>query len=402
MKILDKKRILEIISEEIRTKDIREMAHKRTEDWSTEKLNEPREFDAIGDISSINPETNEVVQGKIYSSVIRVSPNGSKLVEFFNQSKGGMKMFYDYRNHKLFQYPPRNSVYGTAYTAPKMEKLKDIDPDKYDEKVEIENERWTKKYVLYPLINELFNKDKIKIRLFMAGLPILGAGKEFTEPVTNVDRRMRYIGPELSFELHSVRDETDVQNALDKIISYRERLANEEEPENTDMGDLAPKKHVRMYGGNVYPGGHWKEYQRTFSEKYHELTPKYHLHMKAVQGGEISYTLTTKLKVYGTAINEDSYILRLILTFSRSMRDITKSKGTSKGDVIPPIEIIVREPKPYNIVGNFTVRENKEFYENIFKKGLIELGRKILEIDPDETLPDFEPDDNNEFDDEMM
>jgi len=397
MKLLNKEQILSIILEEI---SMDEMARGLGKSWpGSKELDDYKVFDLRGtkwegSVASTNPETEELEQGMIYTNVVRVNDAGNEIYVFPNVLESGkvIKGYYEPEIAKYYKYPPRNSKLNTAYRGPERDKLRDTDPDEYLNAVDRNDEKESKRKVLYKTIRTTFNDNEVKLKLFMSGLPIISAGKDFTEATTIVERKMMFLGPDLNFELHSVRDEKDVQNAFEKVVAFREKLGANEDP---DMSDLEAKKQVRKYGGNSYSGGYWPEVQRTFSEKYHELTPIYKLHMKAVQGGEIAYTLTSELKVKGIVVNNETYSLTLSLHFTRSSRDATKSKGVFKGEIIEPLIVRVEEALTDDLTDDLRVANNVSFYTNLFQNGLNELRGKILQINPDDTLPEIEPE---EFD----
>ena len=218
MNVLTKNTILSIIAEQMLSVD--EMSARPAELWQTEKLEQPMVIDLPG-VTSLNPDTQTPEEGKVISNIIRISPKGQRLLQFKNLAKGGQRMWLEIGTDKVHPHLPRNDVYGTKWSGPKpLEDLYRDDEDK-DKKIATRKENltneWPKRNLIFPIINSLFRSPNIIRQLDRCGIPEIVADNEYTEPVTNVRKIMLWTGPKLYFNFHAIRDEEDVQTALDKI-----------------------------------------------------------------------------------------------------------------------------------------------------------------------------------------
>ena len=395
MNVLTKNTILSIIAEQMLSVD--EMSARPAELWQTEKLEQPMVIDLPG-VTSLNPDTQTPEEGKVISNIIRISPKGQRLLQFKNLAKGGQRMWLEIGTDKVHPHLPRNDVYGTKWSGPKpLEDLYRDDEDK-DKKIATRKENltneWPKRNLIFPIINSLFRSPNIIRQLDRCGIPEIVADNEYTEPVTNVRKIMLWTGPKLYFNFHAIRDEEDVQTALDKILDYRMSLEDGGEV-NQQQDRQKPVKMVRAYGGQVYPGGKWTPEQIAYAEKYHKLTPVYKLHKKAVQGGHKAFNLRSDIDFIGGIIDNE-YSLGVSFSVTKYYRTAGASRGKDKGKIIEPIRVHKSLNIPEGInPEELTIKNHKEFFKEIFKMVLTELGEQILQIDADEVLTQllFEPSD---------
>lgn len=389
MNVLTKNAILSIIAEQMLSVD--EMSARPAELWQTEKLDEPMVVDLPG-VSSFNPETKAPEEGKVIGDIIRISPKGQKLLQFKNLAKGGQRMWLEIGTDRVHPHLPRNEVYGTKWTGAKpVESLYGDDEEKIKETLRRREQEWPKRNLIFPIINSLFSSPGIIKQLDRCGIPEIIADNEYTEPVTNVKKVMEFNGPKLKFNLHAVRDEDDVQAALDKILDFRMSLETGEENQAQRQ---KPTKMVRAYGGQVYPGGVWSPEQRAHAEKYHELTPIYKLHKKAVQGGHKAFNLRTDLDIVGYPMASGEYLLGVSFSVSKYYRTAAVSRGKDRGVIIDPIRVQSSLPIPQNEnPHDITIKQDREFFKELFKTVLDKLGQRIMDIDADDVLTQllFEP-----------
>ncbi len=391
MRIFTKQQIASIILEQVQNIDMSEMARQRREDWGNEKLPEPMVIDVPG-VSSKDPQTGEIVKDKVISDDVRIAPKGQRVLMFYNQEVKDVrgyaaKYFYDIDRKKVMNALPRNDYYGTSYSP------------SYDPKTKqqiTQNPETTAKRLIFPIIKKLFSEGAINTHLMKCAIPEIVGAAYFSEPVTNVQKVMTFGDQDgsIKFNLHSVQDESDIQSAIDKILDLRMSLSSDEEGgEAPAMSSSQPRRMVRKYAGTIYPGGEWTPEQRTHAKKYHELTKIYKLHKKAVQGGDVAFTVQSDLNAIG-GVSGNEYSLVLNFSVTKFFRTATQSRGRQKGQIIEPIRVYVTEQLPEG-GGEFNVINNKDFFKNIFINALQELGNKILEIDPDDALTQlmFDPSD---------
>jgi hypothetical protein len=375
MNIFTKKQIADLIIEHVQSLDIDEMARARREDWGNEKLPEPMVIDVPG-VSSKDPNTGDIVKDKVISDDVRIAPKGQKVLMFFNQEVKDVrgyaaKYFYDIDRKKVMNALPRNDYYGTSYSMAQKP----------------QGGETTAKRLTFPIIQKLFKEGAIHTHLMKCAIPEIVGSAFHTEPVTNVEKTFTFggEGSQIKFNLHSVQDSSDIQTAVDKILDFRMSL--DDEGGSQPSGDRSvPKRMVRKYAGNVYSGGEWTPEQRTYAKKHHELTRIYKLHKKAVQGGDIGFTVQSDLTVIG-GLNGNEYTLALNFSVSKFFREATQSRGRQKGQVVEPIRVHVTETIPEGTTPEtLSVVNNQAFFKNLYINSLQQLGNKILEIDPDDAL----------------
>lgn len=372
-------------------------------------------------VNAIDPDTNKPLEpGVVKANVVRQSPTGYRMINFTNVEEGGKRVtryvILDDQNNPLYGeiYLPRATKYGTEWTGTDLEKLAkqrvtrlqrkqstyghnpEDDLQVQNQVPEVEarlNERWAKGKLVNPLFNSFFKQPAIIKHLDSCGIPEVRGGAKFTEPTTNILRKYSYNGPRLQFNYHSVRDDNDVQDALDKIMKFRMAQFTGEKMQGKRP---EPTKMVRQYGGNVYSGGAWDSSQRALGKDEFKLTPIYKLYMKNVQRGEMAFNVITDLDVIGDVVG-NNYLMTMSFSATKSFRPADTEEGQSqtpkRGNLFDPIRVSKTVPLPDGDVTP-TVREHTEFFKELFEQTLSELGNKLLEIDPDDVLMQlqFEPD----------
>jgi hypothetical protein len=415
MKVLTKDYILSLVMEQMT--GLSEMPNVEADAWTTEKLDEPMSIDLSG-YASLNPDTNEVEQDKAIGTQLRIGPKGHKLLFFQNRNKDKQRTWVDINSKRVFTFLPRNDEYGTKYSGPKAI-VKDPIPQGDDwhskskrdelerlkqEKIEGRLQEWSKRNLVFPVVNNLFQNSAIMKQLDKCGIPEIIGQNEYTEPVTNVKKVMNFNGPNISFNIHAVRDDEDVQKAIDKILDYRMSLETGEKMKGERP---KPGKMVRNYAGQIYAGGKWSPEQRAHAEKHHELTPIYKLHKQAVQGGHKAFNVLSDLNIVGT-LHGGEYTMVAMFLATKQIRTATISRGQNKGQLIKPIRVDVTMPVPEGIdFDNLTVAKisndetasatanQREFFKQIMFELMGKLGKEIMNLDPDEVFEAmmFEPDD---------
>ena len=278
------------------------------------------------------------------------------------------------------------------------------------------SDTYTKKYIHYTKINDLFERDDIKIHLYRCGLPPIMAKKEFDQPITHKKNEQKYTAPNYNFLLSGIWPATDVQSALDLIIQYREAIALGENPPEIPPPTHMPRNPRYDY---VYGGGAWKFAQKIADKKPSERTKKLRLWMKAIAGGQLSFYIGTDLQIIGSAEN-GTMIMTATFSSVSEIRSAGEEWAKYKIEPIRPISVHVRSLIPPNVNmtaledGDFEIellRNAKrtvefEFLSGIYDTLMAQLGDEILKIDPDNSIDNylkFEPDDiEMEIDEETM
>lgn len=426
MEFLTKEFINRLISEELGY-DLDEMAKPKSEKWKESFLGEPMTLNvqSIRDIpvTAVDVKGGEQLDpGVIKSNIVRTSPTGHRLIEFINLENGKRVNRYveiDDAGSPIntFKFPPRLPKYGTGYEGPtdmetqitnKIQKLQKVqktyghdvnDPNLRTKMAGViqlnAKDEWAKRNVVHPILNAFFSESGIIKHLDKCGIPEVLARATFTEPSTNISRldpnkqrHSNFNGPDMVFNYHSVRDDDDVQNAIDKIISYRMSIETGEKMKGKRQ---SPGKMVRQYGGQQYPGGKWDPEQRTYDKPHFELTPIYKLYKQAVQKGEKAFNVITDLDVIGKVVG-GRYVLTMSFTATNSVRTATSSMGSQRGKLFEPIRVNSVQELPGDSQ-EVTVANNKDFFKELFRDCLTQLGEKLLEVEPDAVLEKllFEP-----------
>jgi hypothetical protein len=301
-------------------------------------------------------------------------------------------------DQRIARLQRKQSTYGHQMDDPELR-----DRVKQEDELLLSNAQ-AKRKLVHPILNSFFTRSSIIKHLDKCGIPEVKGGAKFTEPTTNIQKLYSFNGPNINFNYHSVRDDSDIQDALDKIINYRLSL---ETGEKMKGARPEPTKMVRQYGGNVYPGGKWDPTQRALGKSDFKLTPVYKLYMLNVQRGEMAFNVMTDLDVRGE-VSGNQYMLSMTFIATKSFRPADTEEGQerrpTRGKLFEPIRVMSTEQLPDGD-RTPTVKEHLDFFTNLFADCLNQLGAKILELDPDDVLQQlmFEPEDvisqrqNNDF-----
>jgi hypothetical protein len=440
MEFLTKEFISRLIFEEVQNFELSEMALNAA--WAPSKLPEQLTLnvDSIRGIpvNAVDSNTGEPLEpGTIKSNMVRTSPTEHRLLQFMNLENGKRETRYveiDGNGNAVntFKFPPRLEKYGTAYGGPvdmetkvdkRIEKLqkrqKQAGWDKEDEyqrqmvrgRLELSaKDEQSKRKLVHPIINKFFGQKSIITHLDKCGIPELKASSTFTEPTTNInvlsprrDKESKFCGPDIYFNYHTVRDDDDIQDAIDKIINYRASLEMGEKPKGKRP---EPGKMVRQYAGQVYSGGQWSPEQRAYDKPHFELTPIYKLYKQAVQKGEKAFNVISDLTVMGKVVTKgdtNSYVLTARFSATNSVRTVNTTYASTRGNLFNPITVGVEHemgderefPKE-----SMNCIENTELFKNLYIELFQKLTDKILEIEPDAVLEKllFEPSDVTKMD----
>lgn len=414
-----------------------EMANKRPT-ATFEKLDEPMrisltELDPTsklkGPIASLDPNTNEIVQGVIIGDEIvklksRTREGGLICLKFQNYgAEGGLdrelppKEFIVLPEKYYSKHEPRSARWGTEYVKPdystpvpgETERQKQV----REKKPEVNNERYAKYYVINPSINRLFSNPTILNKFDVSLIPEIWAGSLRTERVTNKEVRFSFGGnrPTLNFEYYALQDFEDVTEEDGTVISGVESALNNifktrMDLEGLDVNDpdylknrlkKRSKTKPREYANYIYQrGGNWDAIQRIYNENEFKNAGEYtdilQLLKKNIQEGKVSLNTKSKLYVDGDVVGNE-YILRAKFEAEMNYRTVRTSRGEKITNLIQPVFAEVRADIPQGTdITSMTIRNNKDFFGTPEKPGLFqalmnELGEKIIEnLNPDEVL----------------
>jgi hypothetical protein len=426
MEFLTKEFISRLILEEVQGYELSEMALNAM--WAPSELPQQMTFnvDSIGNIpvNAIDSKTDEKLEpGVIKAHKVRTGPLEHRLVQFLNLENGKRETRYleiDGNNNviRTFKFPPRTPKYGTSYEGPvdtevkvdrRIDKLaarqKKFGWNKEDEEQRTKvrerlglskNDSIAKRTLVNPLINAFFNQKSIITHLDKCGIPELKGESTFTEPTSNInilspyrDKESKFCGPEIYFNYHTVRDDNDIQDAIEKILDFRMSLETGAKPKGKRPD---PSKMVRNYAGQVYSGGKWDPQQRAYDKSQFELTPILKLYKQAVQKGEKAFNVISDLTVIGN-VTGDVYKLNAIFTATNSVRTVQQTFASKRGNLFDPIRASVTYPLGDMDSNSINCVQNLDIFKQLYLELFQELTSKILEVNPDSVLEKllFEP-----------
>lgn len=417
MEFLSKEFISRLISEQVENYELSEMALNAA--WAPSKLPEQLTLN-VNDIrgkavNALDSKTGESLpSGVIKSDIVRTSPSGDRIIQFMNVESGVKATRYvqiDDNNNVVttFTAPPRLAKFGTDYEKVSMDtkidkridklatrqqkvgwdKMDSYQRDLVRDRIESsQQDEQAKRKLVFPIINKFFGQKSIVTHLDKCGIPEINANSQFTEPTSNINqlspersRESQFCGPNIYYNFHTVRDDDDVQDAIDKIMNFRMSVEMGEKPKGQRQ---LPGKMVRQYAGQVYAGGKWDPSQRAADKSQFELTPIYKLYKQAVQKGEKAFNVISDLTVIGKIVNRSTYMLNAVFTATNQVRTITSVNAGSRGNLFEPIRVSVSHEiqgdEPMNCI------ENTELFRDLYVELFQQLTTKILQIEPDAIL----------------
>ena len=417
------KRILDkIISESYDESDIDEMSREASKNWPTHQLDPgeedtmPESFDIdyfetpkLGRIPVIgkNPSTGEYVPGKVFTKDLRKSASGHMAILFTNHEKKGA--YYVDKTRwavlsndktkidKIYPDEPRNTVYSSSWKGPAEKEVVNQNTRGVETQTVRRDPEDLGKRILFDVINRVFSEPELFKHEHKCAIPEIVANAKTTERKTNVNRVMSFSGPNLSFTISTMRNFSDPQTAIDKSLGFRMALDFGDEPEVQDMPD-----YMRRQFANAYPGSKWESSQAADSKKvYKGKTPIYHLKKKFVQEGESYFNRHTFLVVRSRITADNILILEMTFYVDENRRSIDSETAKNIGHVIQPIDVMLGKRLP-GLEGinsdEFTVAKYPEFYRSLFNDVLELVKERIMNINPDDTMPDIDPGQDVEFD----
>ena len=373
-------------------------------------------------IVTLDPVTNEMVEGVVITDEYHTMPNGDRVLRFYNYGeepkvdRAKKRLRYVVLPENRFMSDlPRSTAMGTQYVRPDYE-TEPEDESPRDKEARLKRiaaikEANAKRYGIFPIINDVFSRHEILDHLDICLIPETWATTQRTEHTTNVIKLRKFGGtsPEIDADFYAVRDILNVNEAVNNVMDLRADLAMgamEGEEQQFDINrprevsSRAPRRHANY----VYTkGGNWEGKQRVHDPNFFEnaggKTMIYRLNSKNIQEGLKELSIESVLHLKGDiAENSTSYILSATFTATLNARNLTSGAGENRGLLIEPITASLSKPLPENIedINNFTLDSHPEFFVNEgrsrsgkktgFLPALIDrLGNAVIEtIDPDE------------------
>ena len=371
-------------------------------------------------IVCIDPTTNEELEGVVVSDEYYMMPNGDRVLRFYNygeeqkvdRTKKHLRFIVlpDIEN-KFLADLPRNTKTGTNYVRPDYETAPENETDEDKEKrlarIAAIKESNSKRYGIFPIINDMFSRHDILDRLDICLIPETWATTKRTEHTTNVTKLKQFGGtsPEIDADFFAVRDILNVNDAINNVMDLRADLAmgamDDEQQFDINRSREASAAVPRRHANYIYTkGGNWSGKQRVHDPNFFKeaggKTMIYHLNSKNIQEGLKELSVESVLHLRGF-INDNEYVMKATFTSTLNARNLTSGAGENRGSLIEPIVVsLVKElPQDYDAT-NFTLESDMEFFVNEGRKrsggksgflpSLIDrLGNAILEtVDPDD------------------
>jgi hypothetical protein len=353
-------------------------------------------------IVSIDPATNQEVEGVVISDEYYMMPNGDRVLRFYNYGEE-QKVDRSTRHlrfvvlpeieNKFFSDLPRNVKTGTGY-APTNYDIAPPDETPAQRELRIKRKRAikegkAKRFGLFPIINDMFSKPAILDRLDICLIPETWATTQRTEHPTNVELRKLFggIGSTIDADFYAVRDVLNLNQAINEIMDLRAdiaegRIENEEDPDETfdikrerQKSSHIPRKHANY----KYMNGNWDARQRVHDPEFFKeaggKTRIYELNSKNIQEGLKELDVESMLHVKGEIVDEN-YVLTATFSATLNARNLISGEGENRGPLIAPITASLMKPLPQDEdvnLGNFNLVTQPDFFIN---EGMIKSGTR--------------------------
>jgi hypothetical protein len=412
MNVLTKNDILSLISEQIA--DINEMANAPSKNWHYEKLENGLELDLPEVVSAEGLRvpvksltTNEAgeksfVNGKIFGHQILTGPSteqypqGRRILAFANYEgphNDRVVRFVELDEDDNIKTDPATGQPVTLWNMPRNKKtgttvkppdFKTFDDPREQEKYDRMLKQRRAKYYVFKAINETFGDQEVVRQFIKCGAPRIVGAKGYTKLYTDVVQDMDFVGPNLNFTIITKTDSENINSVISTIWNYRRAIDTGQELPTMDR----PTKQIRAFAKG-YPKSSWSAHQVLDSEEHAQLTQALKLWMQAVKGGLVAFNAVTYLDVMGE-VNGNQYSLGVNLSVKKNIRQVSKSRGQSMGNILEPIRVTHNYPIP---AGANEQNFNVENYPQLFKTMLINIlegvTSELLNLDPDEVLAEL-------------
>jgi hypothetical protein len=370
----------------------------------------PETRGSLPKIISLDPDTNEFVEDMIIGNEINTLPNGVEMLKFQNYGEEGKldrgKKIAHYillPENIFYKHPPRNVKMGSQYVPKNLE----LEPggETEDEKairlkrLSAIKENRTKRYGIFPIINDLFSRHEILDHLDICLIPETWASPLRTEHTKNVIRKKKFgtDSPEIDVDFYASRDLKDIDSTVNAMLDLRAQLALGE----AGMREREVSAHVpRRHANYIYRGGNWAGKQRVHDKEFFKSaggkTMVYTLNSKNIQEGEKEINIESILHLTGNIAGRN-YVLNALFNVTLNARNKETGEGQERGQLINPITVSLSKPIPRGIdQETFNLDNNIDFFIdqgrtiNKQRTGLLpdlmnKLGQSIMEtIDPDD------------------
>jgi len=374
-------------------------------------------------IVTLDPITNEMVEGVVITDEYHTMPNGDRVLRFYNYGEE-LKVDRAKRRLRYVVLPenrfmadlPRSTAMGTQYVRPDYETAPPNEPrydkEKREKRLLAIKEANAKRYGIFPVINDMFSKHEVLDHLDICLIPEAWATSRRTEHTTNkiILKKFGGASPEIDADFYAARDILNINDAVNNVLDLRADLALGAIGQEGQTFDInRPREassHVpRRHANYIYTkGGNWAGKQRVHDPNFFQRaggkTMVYHLNSKNIQEGLKELNVESVLHLAGNIVEtnyDNDYILTATFTATLNARNLTSGSGEDRGPLIQPVTVSLLKPLPEDYdPATFNLDKNMEFFVNEgrtrssnksgFLPALIDrLGNAILEtIDPDD------------------
>lgn len=276
---------------------------------------------------------------------------------------------------------------------------------------EKESEAYTKGYLHFKKINELFSNSRVLNHLEKCGIPPIIGDAQYGQPTSHKRNEAKYTAPNYNFTLFSMWPYPDMRTFLAHIFGLRESLMDREEDNTVQIQKMPTPTWMprnKMYP-KVYPRGHWNFDQRIDDPAKAKRTEKYKLWMKATPGISHTFYVGSSLQIIG---NRQGREMTMSATFNveAELRSLDTTKPLQSYNTVPQIMVHTRMAIPLEIDdeelenADFSIELKKgglqseayQFLSDIYTDLMGKLGAKLLQINPDTAIEgylNFEPED---------
>ena len=288
----------------------------------------------------------------------------------------------------IFPNNPRNKFFSTPWAGPQTPKT---------------SESYSKRYLHFERINELFNRQDIRRHLIKCLIPPIEAYSNFDIPVTmKIKDQHHYTAPNYNFVLSGLWLDENVQSFIDKNLDFKMAIAMGDEPPEPVSLQHMPRDPKAQF---VYRRGSWSQGQKV-EKKEAERTDILKLLKKSRTGGKSNIVIVSNLLIQGRLDGSD-------MTMSANFSVFAKNTPTNDEDEtitirpINPILATIRVPVPDGIrierlakidgevetsIGLQAGAKNSneyKFLSQVYDDLMNNLGEKIMEIDSDTALDKY-------------
>lgn len=367
----------------------------------------------IPPILCLDPANGEYVKNMCIGDIIMTVPSGHEFLRFENYAG---KTLANQKSVRQFNYillptnigdrygfskdQPRGNRWGIPINRNVREKLKVEVPGETEEQRDKRLKRLdalyralSKRFGLFPIINEAFANPEVLDHLDKCLIPETWAISLTTEHPTNKIIVKKYGGdsPEVDVDFVAVRDLENVEKAINDVVELRTALAMGPDDPNLDVTDVRQREREyskpmqRQHANLIYQNGNWDAKQRAHDQNiFREEGGKsdiYNLLAKSIQEGNVKVVIKSVLEIKGNVrvIPEDEsyeYVFRGKFSSVLYHRN-AEGAGALVGELFEPIVVTLRKPVGDYDIESTNFESRPEFFINAGRKSTQRIGQTV-------------------------